>query len=54
MERTTPSTGLAVGVPLELGEPRAAEKAKLGVDGSRADSTSFVGQGLKGHNQSQG
>ena len=48
MERTTPPTGLAAGVPLELGEPRASGEGDAWGDVSRADSASFVGQGLKG------
>ena len=48
MERTTPPTGLAAGVPLELAEPRASGEGEAWGDGSRADSASFAGQGLKG------
>ena len=48
MELTAPPTSLAAGVPLELGAPRASGGGGAWGDGSRADSVSFVGQGLKG------
>ena len=48
MERTTPPIGLAAGVLLELGKPRASGEGEAWGDGSQADSVSFAGQGLKG------